>query len=110
MRPPAKKKVLPPPRVRKEPPTIEEAVSAACDIASELDQQVAFAAGLMDLPEDDVRPAVVRLVAERTRQEQRVASGRFAQERLIEGPRRDSGPRRVVVVERRSRVAVRASA
>lgn len=109
MRQPGKKKALPPPRVRKEPPTIEEAASAACDITTDLEQQVAFAAGLMDVPEETVRPAVLRLVAERAHQEQRIASGRFGQERLIQGARRDSGPRRVVVVERRSRFAGRAA-
>ncbi len=114
MRPSTKKKVLPPPRVRKEPPTLEEAVIAACDIATELDHQVAFAAGLMDVSEDDARPFVLAYLAEQEalqRQAQRLSLGRITQERIMPGRTRDVGPRRVVVVERRpSRVvgAVRA--
>lgn len=96
MRQPArKKKVLPPPRVRKEPPTIEEAVSAARDITDDLEQQVSFAAGLMDVGEDEVRPLVMRALAERP--------PRGTAERIIPVAGRDNGfgARRVVVVERR---------
>lgn len=84
----------PPPRVRKEPPTLEEAVSAARDITTDLDQQVAFAAGLMSVTEDDVRPLVMRALAER-----------LPRERIIAAGWREGGgfgaARRVVVVERR---------
>jgi hypothetical protein len=48
-----------PPRVRHEPPTIREAVSAAQDLADEVEQQVAIVAGLMGLPEDEIRPHVL---------------------------------------------------
>lgn len=60
-----KKKVLPPPRVRYEPPTIEEAVSAARDLASDLEAQVQIAAGLIGLSEDEVRPYATRAAAPR---------------------------------------------
>jgi hypothetical protein len=48
-----------PPRVRHEPPTIDEAVSAAQDLADDVEQRVVIAAGLMGLPEDEVRPYVL---------------------------------------------------
>ena len=48
-----------PPRVRHEPPTIDEAVSAAQDLAHDVEQRVVIAAGLMGLPEDEVRPYVL---------------------------------------------------
>ena len=47
-----------PPRVRYEPPTIDEAVAAAQDLAADPEQQVAIAAGLMGMPEDQVRSQV----------------------------------------------------
>lgn len=57
MRGPAKtKKVLPPPRVRKEPPTIQEAIAAAQDLSDDREQQIEIAAGFMGVPEDDIRP------------------------------------------------------
>ncbi|MFD0934093.1 hypothetical protein ACFQ12_02710, partial [Methylobacterium trifolii] len=60
---------LPPIRVRKEPPTIVEAVAAAQDLADDLDQQVEIAAGLIGLPADEVRPHV--LAAQRAKTERR---------------------------------------
>ena|SRR3712207_250288 len=53
----------PPVRVRKEPPTIEEAVIAAQGLTEDRQQQVEIAAGLMGVPEDEVRPHVVRASA-----------------------------------------------
>jgi len=55
-----------PPRVRYEPPTIEEAVAAAQDLAADREQQVAIAAGLMGMPEDQVRSHVLSAVPKRT--------------------------------------------
>ena len=49
-----------PPRVRYEPATIEEAVSAAQDLASDREQQVEIAAGFMGLEQDQVREHVLR--------------------------------------------------
>ena len=54
----AKSRPLPPIRVRREPPTLDEAVLAAQGLTSDLDQQVAITAGLMGLAEDEVRPQV----------------------------------------------------
>jgi len=55
-----------PPRVRHEPPTIEEAVAAAQDLAADPEQQVAIAAGLMGMPEDQVRSHVLSAPPKRT--------------------------------------------
>ena len=54
-----------PPRVRYEPPTIEEAVAAAQDLAADPEQQVTIAAGLMGMPEDQVRSQVLSAVPKR---------------------------------------------
>jgi len=48
-----------PPRVRHELPTIEEAIAAAQDLAADPEQQVAIVAGLMGVPEDQVRSQVL---------------------------------------------------
>ena len=53
-------KALPPIRVRCEPPTLDEAVAAAQGLADDPAQQVAIAAGLMGVAEDEVRPHVLR--------------------------------------------------
>ena len=76
-----KRKQLPPPVVRREPPTIEEAVAAAEGLASDLESQLEIAAGLMGVPEEQVRPYLLR-------------------PQKVEAPTLRSG-RRVVVVERR---------
>jgi hypothetical protein len=55
-----------PPRVRCEPPTIEEAVAAAQDLAADPEQQVAIVAGLMSMPEDQVRSHVLSAAPKRT--------------------------------------------
>ena len=55
-----------PPRVRCEPPTIEEAVAAAQDLAADPEQQVAIVAGLMGVPEDQVRSRVLSTAPKRT--------------------------------------------
>ena len=94
MRPPMKgnkKAPLPPIRVRHEPPTLDEAIVAAQSPTNDVDQQVAIAAGLMGIPEDEVRPAVLQ--APRSRWDQ----GTTVRTRAG-GPQR----RPVVVVERRS--------
>ena len=51
---------LPPIRVRREPPTIPEAVAAAQDLADDLEQQVEIAAGLIGLPPRRGAPARTR--------------------------------------------------
>jgi hypothetical protein len=55
-----------PPRVRYEPPTVEEAVTAAQGLAADPEQQVAIVAGLMDRPEDEVRSQVLSAALKQT--------------------------------------------
>ena len=55
-----------PPRVRSEPPTLEEAVAAAQDLAADPEQQVVIAAGLMGMSADQVRSHVLRAHPKRT--------------------------------------------
>jgi hypothetical protein len=47
-----------PRRVRHDPPTLEEAIFAARGLTDDVEEQVAIAAGLMELPLEDVRAAV----------------------------------------------------
>ena len=95
---------LPPIRVRREPPTIDEAIVAAQGLTDALDQQVVIAAELMGMPQDEVRP----LVQAATLREKaaRLGRERLGEERVVvQGA--SARPTRVVVVERRSRFASR---
>lgn len=94
----AKKAPLPPPRVRREPPTIEEAVIAAQDLAEDVDHQVTIAAGLMGLAEEEVRPHVLK--APRRQAEQVIER---SPERTLRSTTPLRGPR-TVIVERRPAV------
>ena len=55
------RKPLPPPRVRREPPTIEEAILAAQGLTDDTQAQIEIAAGLMGVTEDEVRPHLARM-------------------------------------------------
>jgi hypothetical protein len=85
------KKPRPPLVVRHEPPTIDEAIAAARDLADDLPQQVAIVAGLMGLSEEEVREQVAAAPPPRPTIR---ASTRFA-----------GTDRPVVVVRRASRFA-----
>lgn len=87
---------LPPIRVRREPPTVSEAVAAAQDLADDVEQQVEIAAGLIGLPPDEVRPHVV--AAAKARPER-------APERILSAGSPSRAPR-TVIVERRTRPPV----
>jgi hypothetical protein len=50
-----------PRRVRHDPPTIEEAIAAARDLTDDVQEQVEIAAGLMDLPAEQVRAAIAKI-------------------------------------------------
>jgi hypothetical protein len=54
-----------PRRVRHEPPALEEAIFAARGLTDDLDEQIAIAAGLMDMSLDDVRAAFKKSPAPR---------------------------------------------
>jgi hypothetical protein len=47
-----------PRRVRHDPPTLEEAIFAARGLTDDVEQQVEFAAGLMEVSVDEVRAAL----------------------------------------------------
>jgi hypothetical protein len=96
----APKTALPPPRVRREPPTVEEAVAAAQDLSDDIDHQVTIAAGLIGLPEEEVRPFVLKAPRDRT---ERVFVERPSErqpERTMRSTTPLRGPR-TVIVERR---------
>jgi hypothetical protein len=52
-------------RVRRDPPTLEEAIFAAQGMTDDLQQQVEIAASLMDMPLDEVKKAVIKTGAVR---------------------------------------------
>ncbi len=50
-----------PRRVRHDPPTLEEAIFAARGLTDDVQEQVEIAAGLMELPPDEVRAALAKI-------------------------------------------------
>ena len=78
---------LPPVRVRRDPPTLEEAVFAAQGLSDDIEQQIEIAAGLMGVTADEARPFVAA-----ARPKPHVAEGR------LHGA---AGAPRVVVLKRR---------
>jgi hypothetical protein len=79
-------------RVRRDPPTVEEAVVAAQGLTDDVKEQVEIVASLMEVPLDDARGVVLRMGPRKDAD--RVVTGR-------------AGATRAVVVERRtSRYAV----
>ncbi|KQP11063.1 MAG: hypothetical protein Q7T93_21385 [Methylobacterium sp.] len=89
-------KDLPPIRVRREPPTIPEAVAAAQDLADEVEHQVEIAAGLIGLTADEIRPHV--LAAAKAKPER-------VPEHILTAGSPNRAPR-TVIVERRTRPPV----
>jgi hypothetical protein len=77
-------------RVRREPPTVEEAVAAASGLTDDPQEQAQIAAALMGIPVDKVRATVTRSAAQRKRQVGTV------------GVTARSGGQRAVVVERKT--------
>lgn len=57
-----------PRRVRRDPPTVEEAVAAARGLTDDVQEQIEIAAALMDLSPDAVKPEVLK-AANATRKE-----------------------------------------
>jgi hypothetical protein len=77
-----------PRRVRHDPPTLDEAIFAARGLTDDLEQQVEIAAGLMDMPLDEVRAVLVKTPAPRKNAATVAFTGR-------------AGTHRAVVVERK---------
>src|SRR3954466_5207518 len=84
---------------RFEPPSLEEAIAAAQGLTDDIDAQVEIASQLMGMPEDEVRPVVLKIAA-RPRQPERAA---FA-DRILD---RREGAKVIVVERRRPRMALR---
>ena len=76
-------------RVRHDPPTLEEAIFAACGITDDQDAQAEIAASLMGLPFETVLAEVKKQARAATRASTRVITG-------------EQGAQRAVVVERRA--------
>ena len=53
-------------RVRRDPPTIEEAVTAAQGLTEELRERIEIVAALMEVPLEEARSAVLRMARART--------------------------------------------
>jgi len=78
-----------PRRVRRDPPTLDEAIFAAIGITDDVEQQADIAASLMRMPYDTVLAEVKK---------QSHVNARSASTRVIAG---EAGAQRSVVVERR---------
>jgi hypothetical protein len=54
-----------PRRVRRDPPTVAEAVAAARGLTDDVQEQIEIAASLMDLPPEQVKPEVLKAASVR---------------------------------------------
>lgn len=82
-------------RVRHNPPTLKEAVIAAQGLSDQLQEQIEIAAGLMDLPIEEVRAEVLKSLPPR------------GASRILAASSREGAPRSVIVERRVSRRLVR---
>ena len=80
-------------RVRRDPPTLEEAALAAQGLTTDPNEQIAIVASLMEVAPDEARTAVLRL-------------GRSREVEHVTVTGRIGAPRAVVVERRSSRFAV----
>ena len=86
-------------RVRRDPPTIEEAVVAAEGLTDELKEQVEIVASLMEIPVDEARGVVLRM-GQRKDVNRMTVTGRVGAQRAVVVERRT--PRFSVAAPRRS--------
>jgi len=87
-----------PRRVRRDPPTVEEAVLAAQGLTDELSEQTEIVASLMQISAEEARGAVLRMV--QRRDVDRIVT-RPTRATRVAGAGRASAAPRAVVVERR---------
>ncbi len=87
-------------RVRRDPPTIEEAVVAAQGLTDELKEQVEIVASLMEIPVDEARGVVLRMGHQRKDVNRVTVTGRVGAQRAVVVERRT--PRFSAAVLRRS--------
>ena len=81
-------------RVRRDPPTVDEALFAAAGLSDDVEQQIDIAASLMDMPRETVRLAMAKAKGQRKDVNTSV---------IFSG--RSSSPRAVVVQRKSSRRA-----
>ena len=70
-------------RVRFDPPTLKEAITAARGLTDELQQQAEIAAALMDLPVEEVRAELLKTAPPRNSTQIVTSSGREGAERTV---------------------------
>lgn len=84
---------------RVEPPSLDEAIAAAQGLTDDIECQIEIASQLMGMPEDEVRPEVLRNSAQPRRTERVPVADRVLN--------RGEGSKVIVVERRRPRLAVR---
>lgn len=84
---------------RVEPPSLEEAIIAAQGLTDDVECQTEIAAQLMGMPEDEVRPVVLKSTPKPT-----LSRSTLIADRILE---RSEGPKVVVVERRRPRMVAR---
>lgn len=84
---------------RMEPPTLEEAIAAAQGLTDDVECQIEIASQLMGMPEDQVRPEVLKISA-KVRQPERAPM----MDRVLD---RGEGSKVIVVERRRPRLVAR---
>jgi hypothetical protein len=85
-------------RVRRDPPTVEEAVLAAQGLTDDLKEQIEIVASLMEVPPDEARGVVLRM-GQRRDVNHVTITGRVGAPRAVVVERRNS---RLPLVQRRS--------
>ena len=70
-------------RVRRDPPTLDEAIAAAKGLTDDVQAQVEIAASLMDLPADQVRPEVLKAATPRQTTSRVAFIGRAGTQRAV---------------------------
>lgn len=86
---------------RVEPPTLEEAIAAAQGLTDDVESQIEIASQLMGMPEDQVRPEVLKTLTQvKAKQPQRAP----IMDRIID---QREGSKVIVVERRRPRLVVR---
>jgi hypothetical protein len=80
-------------RVRRDPPTVEDAVLAAQGLTDDLDGQIEIVASLMEIPADEARSAVLKM-GQRKEVSRFTITGRVGAPRTVVVERR--APRRIV--------------
>lgn len=81
--PPPPKKYTGPLRPKKNPPTIAEALFAAQSLTSDPAEQISFAAALMNISPEEVRPYLLKLLAAQRQATHITPQNHRGRERLV---------------------------